>query len=538
MKRCVLMVMLGLALLNYEKACALNAFDPNGDYAVQYAHAYNAINDTLIANDEEAVAIIAQLASNDYPHAVSAMGQIYSYGIAVRQNFETAKEYYEKAVKLGYPGAEKSLLDCRKRQSYAVRIDTIKANVKMGDAVALGELGWCYGNGVAVDYDNAKAVECFKGGASQGDPLSMYELGVRYFIGYGVEQSMEKAVEMFEKSAQAGSADAQYQMALMYAEATPLEKNNEKAVVWYDRAVAQHHPDAMYNTALQYFAGSLREVDNARALNLLVKSSELGNANSSYMLGYSYAYGKSVAKDPQLAIGYFNSAFRNGNVDAIVEMGKVYMRELKDNVKAKECFAVATRYGLPEGAYYQSLLKNADDIKLLEKRAKDDVGATMALATCYLEGAGVAQNEKKAFKLFKKAADKDRDALYQLAQCYAQGIGTKKDYKKAVDCYKRYDNICSEVSIYANAMIHQRQVDSYRQAAKQGNAEAYFMLHLCYEYGFGVEINKQMSYEMLVRSAATDHRPAQRKLSAYWASMGDDFSAAKSAYWAAKYQGE
>ena len=534
MKKCGLLLMWVLMFTPMLRAEMV--FNPNGDYEAQYEAAFEAINDVYMSNDEEALVVIDSLSKRNFPRAVMTMGSLYCNGIAVEQDLLKAKEYFLTAEKLGCPGVAPALAQCDMFQSYASRIDEIKDAAENGDVKAIAQLGWCYSNGVGVEYDNDKALNLFSVAADAGNPMALYELGVKYFMGYGVKQNITEAVAKFEEAARLGYDKAQYQMALMYAEATPLKKDNRKAAEWYDKAVAQNHADAIYNTALHYFAGSVREVDMTKSMEYLKKASKLGNANASYLLGVSYDQGKKVITDKTLAIKYYNLAYQYGKAEAVVNLGKLYMCDLKDYKKAAECFAIATDCGLPEGAYYQGLLKYASSIKDLEKKAKKgDMGAKMLLAECYFEGVGVDKNEKKAFKLMKEASKENHDAIYRMAQCYAMGIGVKKNYAKAVELFKQYDRLCTEVSVYSNAHIHEKQIGAYRQAATKGNAEAYFMLYLCYKNGFGVEANQHMAYELLVRSADGGYKSAQRELSMYWANMGDDFSAVKSQYWKAKY---
>ena len=417
MKKATLM---GVALLGCLQVTAANA----NDYAKQYTQAYSAINDSIVANDKAAVAVLSDLAKKNYPQAVVAMGQVYSYGIDVPQNFAKAKEYYNQAIKLGCQGVDAALRDCNKRQGYASRIAQIREGAKKGDAKSYGELGWCYANGVVVDFSNDRAIECFNLGAEKNDALSMYELGVRHYIGYGVKRDVNKAVKLFEKAAQAGNVDAQYQMALIYDEATPLAKDNAKAVNWYDKAVAQNHDAALYNVALQYLTGSLRGVNKNKAIECLQKSSDLGNADAAYLLGYLYEQGTMVSADPNKALQLYQLSFSRGNCDAAVGAGRIWMFKLKNNVKAKEWFDKAAEKGVKQGEYYRYIMNNSTNIKALEKNAKDgNVEAAKVLSICYYEGLGVAKNDKNAFKFMKKAAEKDADANYQLAQYYINAAG-------------------------------------------------------------------------------------------------------------------
>lgn len=534
MKKTKISVLIFAALFG---ATQMSAVASNGDSDKQYAAAYSAINDSITKNDIDAVVVLSQLAEKKHPQSIMAMGEVYGKGVGVKQDFAKAATYYNQVINMGYPGAKKALKELEANKSYASRINSIRQGVKQGNAKSCGELGWCYANGIVIDFDNERAIECFNLGAEKNDAFSMYQLGLRYYMGYGVAQDVDKAVKLIEKAAQGGNADAQYQMALMCDEAYPLTKNNAAAVAWYDKAVAQNHSGAMYNSALQYLNGSSRAENATKAVELLQKASEQGNAEAAYLLGSIYEDGKGVKGDVQSAVKYYTLAFENGCYDAAASLARVYMFDFNDKTNATKWLDVASKYGVLKGEYYRFIMQNVADVKTLEKKSKNkDVTATKMLAICYHEGFGVKKDDKKSFKYMKEAAKTDRDACYQLAQYYVNGIGTKKDYKKAVECFVQYDPMCAEVELYSNAAAHQNKFNSYKQLANTGNAEGYFMLHLCYKHGFGVEQNSYMSHEMLVNAAALGHKFAQRELSAYWAAKDDAFSAVKSQYWTSKYQ--
>ncbi len=77
------------------------------------------------------------------------------------------------------------------------------------------------------------------------------------------------------------------------------------------------------------------------------------------------------------------------------------------------------------------------------------------LGVCYIEGIGIAKDEKKAVEYYHLAAQQNyNDAQNALGRCYANGIGIPKDDKKALEYYhlaaKQYDreSLCNLASFY------------------------------------------------------------------------------------------
>lgn len=65
---------------------------------------------------------------------------------------------------------------------------------------------------------------------------------------------------------------------------------------------------------------------------------------------------------------------------------------------------------------------------LLTQANYGDACAQNNIGFCYLEGNGVAQDDKKATQWFKKAAEQgDADAQYNLSTFYHDGLGAEKD---------------------------------------------------------------------------------------------------------------
>jgi TPR repeat protein len=107
----------------------------------------------------------------------------------------------------------------------------------------------------------------------------------------------------------------------------------------------------------------------------------------------------------------------------------------------------------------------------------------------YLESKGGEQSDQKAFALFKKSAAQGHVPAYaNLAYCYMEGRGVARDEKAAVDWYHSaaksgdvnaqfslgayYQNVLEKVNPQQAEQYRQAAISWYRAAAAQGDAEA------------------------------------------------------------------
>lgn len=97
----------------------------------------------------------------------------------------------------------------------------------------------------------------------------------------------------------------------------------------------------------------------------------------------------------------------------------------------------------------------------------------------YLNGYGVAQNNKKALQYLQRAIDKNYDMAQSLmAYLYSEGKAVRKDKSKALSLYE--------------------------QAANQGNASALLNLGVIYYTGDGVDKNSEKALEYFKKISLTE----------------------------------
>ncbi len=110
--------------------------------------------------------------------------------------------------------------------------------------------------------------------------------------------------------------------------------------------------------------------------------------------------------------------------------------------------------------------------------------AQFNLGIAYLQGQGVAKDNREGINWFRKAADQNfAPAQYNVGIAYAQGLGVQKDPRQAVEWFQK--------------------------AAKQGFDKAQYNLGTMLYQGQGVAKDPVMAYVWLSLAAAQGNKDAQ-----------------------------
>lgn len=188
---------------------------------------------------------IRAAAINGNPEGQEMLGEIYSGGLGVPENQETAVKWYRKAAMQGNDGA----------QYY---------------------LGECYYWGKGVAQNDAEAVKWFQKAANQEHAGAQYYLGECYYLGRGVAENDAEAVKWFQKAAEQGNADAQWQLGHCYYFGNGVLKNEQKAASFYQKAANQGHAKAQYLLGNCYQFGCGVKKDFRKAIEWYKKSIDNG----------------------------------------------------------------------------------------------------------------------------------------------------------------------------------------------------------------------------------------------------------------------
>jgi len=302
---------------------------------------------------------LQKLAEQGEPNAMAKLGERYLEGKGVPQDYDKARQWFEKAAgkgiayamyKLGWMYAKGKGVP----QDYAKTRQWYEKSAEKGYANAMARLGEMYleGKGVPQDYDKAR--QWFEKSAEKANASAMNNLGVMYKNGKGVPQDYDKARQWFEKSAEKGNAYAMNNLGEMYKNGKGVPQDYDKARQWYEKSAEKGNDRAMFNLGWMYYEGLGVPQDYDKARQWFEKSAEKGNADAMFNLGWMYAKGKGVPQDYEKARQWYEKSAEKGNADAMNNLGGMYKNGQgvpQDYDKARQWYEKSAEKGNASAMY-------------------------------------------------------------------------------------------------------------------------------------------------------------------------------------------
>ncbi len=199
-------------------------------------------------------------------------------------------------------------------------------------------------------------------------------------------------------------------------------------------------------------------VDKAKNLVSNVEA-EVTDATALYITGKNYEFGIGIEKNMIAAFWWYSKAAEHGNVSALFSLAFCYMNG--NGVEKNETTAVE---------YFNKVVRKGPNTNKY-------VSAVYNIAICNWHGKGVDIDQFKALKYFWTAANRG----HALSQYYIGTFLMKK-------C-KRND---------PRAQLAATMLE---RSAEQGIIKAQFNIGVCYEIGYGVNIDKITAHEWFSKSA-------------------------------------
>ena len=331
-------------------------------------------------------------------------------------------------------------------QDYAKAVEHFRNAAEQGDICAQANLGLCYEMGHGVAQDYSEAAKWYQMAAEEFDNIPK-KLGEFYEKGLGVTQSYTEAAKWYKKAADHGDVTAQSNLGRCYLK----QKDYSEAIKWYKKAAEKGNAEA------QADLGYCLYKDYKAGIKWYQKAAEQGHAGAQYNLGYCYEHGDGVKTDYSEALNWYRKAAEQGLALANFKLGYFYtygMGVEKNYTEAANLFRKATEQELVDTIYN---LNNGEEI------------------SDYIDASG----------WYLKALEQgDADAQCKLGDFYTV------DFRST-----HYDRTKGK--------------EWYRKAAEQGHARALCNLSLCYEWGSGVEKDKQEAARLLKQSAELGYARAQ-----------------------------
>lgn len=163
-----------------------------------------------LAERDDAVESMRELAENGDIHAQYFMGKLYLDGSLVIPDSESAMNWLHKASTGGYAPAQ----------------------------YALGKL--LLSDDASV-HDPELGIQWLEHAAYNGNHYASYRLGKEYLKGESVRRDTRKAMDHIYASAQAGNPHAQYLLGKLLLQGKVVERDKEESIQWLTRAAEQGH---------------------------------------------------------------------------------------------------------------------------------------------------------------------------------------------------------------------------------------------------------------------------------------------------------
>lgn len=293
------------------------------------------------------------------------LGLIFTNSYYIETDCKLGISYLNEAIEMGSIEAQAIMAEnyaygyCVE-QNYEIAIDLLQKPYEHGNMVALAVLGTMnfYGEGVPEDTDNA--IMMWQQAAEMGHCDSQYNLGAVYDNGVGVDVDLKKAFEIFQQAADGGCIDSKVALAHMYYLGRYVKQDDDFAFKLYQEAYEMGDIEAQAELAQMMLRGDGTEVDVEKGKSLLIHAAQSGfdraqtklaelyfkgrHIEQSYELAYQW-YSKAAESDPfaQAGLGYllefglhgtqdtesaatyYELAIKQGNVDGVVALARMYM---------------------------------------------------------------------------------------------------------------------------------------------------------------------------------------------------------------------
>ncbi len=410
----------------------------------------------------------------------------------------------------------------------------IEAQIKIGDY---------YANGIFIKQDFQKSVLWYTRASTYGNTEALIKLANLYKDGLGTEKDMKLAFDLYYRaSATSENPDALYQLALMAKHGWGTNQDFQSAFVWFKKASDNGHVKAMVNVGYCYANGVGVEKNPTLAAEYYNSAAREDNVVAIFNLGMCYKEGFGVSKDTERAIGLFKKSADMDHSLSYTYLAKCYQDKGSDEQVIIDCYENAYAQGSYKACYYlsQIYLEKEDHLRRIEwlLKGQNDVDCLRELGILCYEGEIAQLDYKKAFECFYKASEQgDATSSYYLALMYFNGYGLNADEDRAM---YYLELACDGENVDAMLLLASRieSTDSHKalmlleKCAKLANAEAYYKLARWYSAGHIVVKDDKKAFELYSKASDLNHYSAMCNLGiAYINGKGVKVSKELGVYW-------
>ncbi len=343
-----------------------------------------------------------------------------------------------------------------------------------GDMDGTACLAAAYAAGAGVSQSDAEAVRLYRLASDAGNPVAALGLSTAYRLGRGVRETPAAAAAYMQRAVDAGSAQALLAVGDGYAGGTTgFVGDGAIAADWYRRAADLGSPDAMVrlsdlclsNPPVHSTPASPTSrpttgggPDLAGAVAWLRRAAATGDPAALLREGDLLALGLPpiVKVDPQAAMADYRRSAGAGATAAFSRLGYAYevgWHADRDPATARDLYGRGAADGDPDcmaalAATYDESFKglehDPDTEAFWYQRAASEgnLAGMLGLASCYLNGTGVARDPAMAARWYGRAVDAGSPAAMNgmgMANNVpgVDGMGSARNPAVAADWFRR-----------------------------------------------------------------------------------------------------
>jgi len=392
--------------------------------------------------------------------ALFNMGRYYYYGIGVVKNYATSVKWLTKAAAKDNVNAMLLLGEIYKeglgvKKDFQKSLEWMKKAATKGNADAAYELGEMYEDGKAVPGSMIEAVKWYTIAADKGDVDAMIALGFCYMEGDGVPADRKTGSDWFIKAAATGEPDAMRYLGDYYAQAD-MGNDCIKAIEWYMKAADAGDSISVKPVGVMVMKDECAGVDKAAVAQWMKKHAGNNNPDACFYMGGFYVMGigvkKNAGKGMEMLIrdrelgGYTGSQrnFSTNNLFTLYNSGELKEEQQQRLLRWFETTAARTNddemMAVVANIYINKEKASGNDYRAgldwaTRSAERGNPGGCFWLGFIYSKGLGdIKQNDGKAFIWMLKAAQKgDKDAMTMVSEFYEYGTGVERNKEKAAE---------------------------------------------------------------------------------------------------------
>jgi len=191
-------------------------------------------------NAYENADIIQAAAEDGFALAQMVLGMMYSWGVAVEQDFDLALEMHILAHEQGITRATFFIGDLNywALENPEQSVLWIREAAELGNGMAQLNMAIFYhrgDRGLSQNYE--QTAYWYLLAADQGAASAMLSLGVLHELGNGVEQSYELAYEWYLQAAELDAVVAFYNLGRLYFYGNGVAQDSEQAIYWFGKVL-------------------------------------------------------------------------------------------------------------------------------------------------------------------------------------------------------------------------------------------------------------------------------------------------------------